>query len=214
MPYPVQIPGLSDVAAVTTGAQHSLALLKDGTVRAWGSNVRGQLGDGTTTNRRSPVAVLGIKNAVAVAASVWISAALLADGTVMTWGHGNAGLGRSGFKPDGPNPTPAPVPGVTGIRALSVAELHALALTGNGTVVSWGDDTHGRRGHRRSVPSTIDGLSGIQSVVAGGASSFAVDAKGTIMTWGMTPPWARVDGDDASLSRYPIPLVLKGLKNP
>jgi alpha-tubulin suppressor-like RCC1 family protein len=187
--------------------------MRDGTVRAWGSNVRGQLGDGTTTNRRSPVAVLGIKNAVAVAASVWISAALLADGTVMTWGHGNAGLGRPGVKYDGPNPTPALVPGVTGIRTLSLAEAHALTLTSTGTVVSWGDDTHGRVGHRRPVPSEVAGLNGIQSITAGGASSFAVDAKGTILTWGMVPRWARVDGDDEDLSRTPIPLVLKGLKN-
>jgi alpha-tubulin suppressor-like RCC1 family protein len=214
MPYPVPIPGLSDVAAVAAGSQHSLALLKDGTVRSWGSNVRGQLGDGTTTNRRSPVAVLGIKNAVAVAASVWISAALLADGTVMTWGYGNAGLGRPGTKPDAAHPTPALVAGVSGIRSISLAEAHVLALTSTGTVVSWGDDTHGRRGHRRSVPSEIAGLKGVQSVAAGGASSFAVDAGGTITTWGMVPLWARVDGDDASLSRTPIPLVLKGLKNP
>jgi hypothetical protein len=63
------------------------------------------------------------------------------------------------------------------------------------------------------VPSAVDGLSGIQSITAGGASSFAVDASGRIMTWGMVPLWARVDGDDQTLSRFPIPLVLKGLKN-
>jgi hypothetical protein len=59
----------------------------------------------------------------------------------------------------------------------------------------------------------VDGLSGIQSIAIGGASSFAVDAKGRIMTWGMTPLWARVDGDHADVSRWPIPLVIKGLKN-
>ena len=37
MPYPVRIPGLSDVAAVAAGGQHSLALMKDSTVRGWGS---------------------------------------------------------------------------------------------------------------------------------------------------------------------------------
>jgi alpha-tubulin suppressor-like RCC1 family protein len=214
MPYPVPIPGLTDVAAVATGAQHSLALMKDGTVRAWGLNRRGQLGDGTTTNRRTPVAVLGIKNAVAVAAATWISAALLADGRVVTWGHGNVGLGRRDIKLDAANPTPAPIPGVGGIRAIALAELHALALTSTGTVVSWGEDAHGRRGHRRDVPSEIAGLKGIQSIAAGGASSFAVDAGGTITTWGRVPFWARVDGDDQDLSRTPIPLVLKGLKNP
>jgi alpha-tubulin suppressor-like RCC1 family protein len=133
MPYPVPIPGLSDVSAVAAGGQHSLALMKDGTVRAWGFNRWGQLGDGTVTNRRTPVVVTGVKNAVAVAASVWVSAALLADGTVMTWGFGTGALGPTGAKLEAPNPVPALVPGVTGIRALALGETHALALINTGT---------------------------------------------------------------------------------
>ena len=31
-----------------------MALLADGTVRDWGYNASGQIGDGSTTNRRSP----------------------------------------------------------------------------------------------------------------------------------------------------------------
>jgi len=213
MPYPVPIPGLSGVAAVAAGDQHSLALMKDGTVRAWGFNRWGQLGDGTVITRKTPVLVAGIKNAVAVVAAVRLSAAVLADGTVMTWGIGNGPHGRAGVKPDAPNSTPGLVPGVTGIRALALGETHALTLTHAGTVVSWGDDTHGRVGHRRPGPAAIDGLTGVQSVAIGGASSFAIDGNGRIMTWGMTPRWARVDGDDQELSRFPIPLVIKGLKN-
>ena len=124
-----------------------------------------------------------------------------------------SGLGRTGTKADVPYPTPSPVPGVTGVRAVALGESHALTLTKAGTVVSWGGDTHGRVGHRRPVPAEIDGLNDVQSIAVGGASSFAVDAKGRIMIWGMTPPWARVDGDDQGLSRLPIPLVIKGLKN-
>ena len=52
MPLPVRIPGLSDVVAISTGDMHSLALLKDGTVRAWGQNRFGQVGDGTTIESR------------------------------------------------------------------------------------------------------------------------------------------------------------------
>jgi len=213
MPYPVRIPGLSDVAAVAAGSQHSLALMRDGTVRAWGSNRRGQVGDGTVTNRQSPVVVTGVKNAVAVAASVWVSAALLADGTVMTWGHGTGALGRTPLKPGAPYATASPVAGVVGIRALALGEAHALALTNAGTVISWGDDTHGKVGHRKPVPAPIEGLTGVQSIAIGGASSFAIDATGRIMIWGATPRWARVDGESPDLSRTPIPLVIKGLKN-
>jgi hypothetical protein len=68
-------------------------------------------------------------------------------------------------------------------------------------------------GHRKPGPAPVEGLTSIRSVVIGGASSFSVDAKGRIMIWGMTPRWARIDGGDGGLSRTPIPLVLKGLKN-
>lgn len=43
------------VAAIATGDTHNLVLASDGTVRAWGSNDAGQLGDGTTSNRLTPV---------------------------------------------------------------------------------------------------------------------------------------------------------------
>ena len=48
---PTQVPGLSSVKAITTGHYGSYALLTDGTVRAWGQDKNGQLGNGGTTNR-------------------------------------------------------------------------------------------------------------------------------------------------------------------
>src|SRR5204863_5370274 len=95
-PYPIQVPGLAGVVAISTGPEFSLALLKDGTIRAWGENTHGQLGDGTTERRTRPVLVGGITNAIAVGAGgLDLAVALLADGTVMTWGRRGDGLGRS-----------------------------------------------------------------------------------------------------------------------
>jgi alpha-tubulin suppressor-like RCC1 family protein len=55
---------------VAAGLAHSLALLDDGTVRAWGVNGVGQLGDGTTDFRSTPVPVVGLTNVRAVAAGL------------------------------------------------------------------------------------------------------------------------------------------------
>lgn len=212
VPYPLRIPELTGVVAVACGVQHSLALLKDGTMRAWGSNRRGQLGDGTTITRRTPVAVQGIRSAVAIAAHSDNSAAALADGTVMTWGYGGA-LGRRPPDADVVSLTPGPVVGVTGVRDLAFADVHALALTAAGTVVSWGFQTVGEVGHRNVVPTAIPGLANVRSIAATTGRSFAVLADGTIMTWGAVPLWARVFGDPG-VSPLPIPLTLKGLRNP
>ena len=42
MPMPVRVPDLGEVTAIAAGGRHSLALLKDGTVRAWGYNRYGK----------------------------------------------------------------------------------------------------------------------------------------------------------------------------
>jgi len=92
VPYPVRIPNLQNVVAISAGDRHSLALLKDGTVRAWGLNRHGQVGDGTSTNRDVPTTVPGVRNAVAIAAGGYRSVAVLADGTVMEWGANHVNL--------------------------------------------------------------------------------------------------------------------------
>ena len=47
------------MVAASAGYNHSLALAGDGTLHAFGSNVNGRLGDGTTTNRPIATPVLG-----------------------------------------------------------------------------------------------------------------------------------------------------------
>jgi alpha-tubulin suppressor-like RCC1 family protein len=46
--------------ALVAGSDHTCALLGTGTVRCWGINAFGQLGDGTTYNAATPVAVQGL----------------------------------------------------------------------------------------------------------------------------------------------------------
>jgi alpha-tubulin suppressor-like RCC1 family protein len=188
--------------------------MRDGTVRAWGNNKVGQVGDGTTINRKTPVAVVGVRNAIAVAAGSTISAAVLADGRVMTWGHGNSALGRKTFTRDAPHPTPALVDGVTGVRSIAVGSIHMVAVTTNGTAISWGDNMIGEIGHRGAAPAAIPGLTNVTSVAAKTGRTFAVLANGTIMTLGHVPQWARIDDPDSTIVGWPIPLVIKGLDNP
>src|SRR5207248_2088704 len=57
---PAPVTGLASVAAIAAGSRHVLALLADGTVRAWGANASGALGDGTTTDAAAPVRVRGL----------------------------------------------------------------------------------------------------------------------------------------------------------
>jgi len=47
-------------AALLPAPQHTVVLLREGIVRAWGYNGNGQLGDGTTADRHSPTVVAGL----------------------------------------------------------------------------------------------------------------------------------------------------------
>src|SRR5437867_3937554 len=83
--------GAGGVTAVDLGAFYSCALLQDGTVRCWGQNDLGQLGNGTTTSSSTPVAAAGITGAAAVTAGGFHTCTRFPDGTVQCWGRNNAG---------------------------------------------------------------------------------------------------------------------------
>ena len=92
--------GKTAVAAVA-GQDHSLALLSDGTLAAWGSNGSGQLGNNSGTNSSVPVlvsmsGVLAGKTVVTLAAGVYYNLVLCSDGTLATWaGNFRSPLGES-----------------------------------------------------------------------------------------------------------------------
>ena len=58
---PAQVQNLSNVTAIATGGQHTVALHNDGTVWTWGGNLAGQLGDGTSSSAESGEWVLNIR---------------------------------------------------------------------------------------------------------------------------------------------------------
>jgi alpha-tubulin suppressor-like RCC1 family protein len=73
-------------ATIALGGHHSCALLGDGTVKCWGFNVEGGLGDGTTIDSFTPVSVSGITTATSAAVGDQHSCTLLTNGKVMCWG--------------------------------------------------------------------------------------------------------------------------------
>jgi hypothetical protein len=123
---PAPVAGLVNVIAVAAGGEHSLALKSDGTVWAWGRNLEGQLGDGSTTSRTVPGQVSGLSGITAIAAGEYHSMALRNDGTVWCWGSNSRGqLGDGSYAN---NAIARPVNGLSGITAIGAGAAHNVAL--------------------------------------------------------------------------------------
>jgi alpha-tubulin suppressor-like RCC1 family protein len=179
----------SPVVSVVTGAVHSCALLADSTVRCWGDNEYGQLGDGTTINRSTPVPVLGLTGVTALAAGLYHTCALMVDTTVRCWGFNWLGELGSGTIDD--SLVPVQVVGLSGVVAITARWEHTCALLGDGTARCWGynqygqlgDGTDGATGSYRVSPVVVS-LTGIKKLVAGGFHTCALRDDGTVWCWG------------------------------
>src|ERR1019366_2376064 len=114
-------------------------------VWAWGLNSRGQLGDQTFAIRLRPVQTAKLGGIIAVTCGTDFSLALKDDGTVWAWGSNDAGQLGMGV-PFPALPYPRKVPGLSNITAIAAGSRHSVALTLDGKVFSWGDNTAGQMG--------------------------------------------------------------------
>ena len=211
---PISVPGLSHVIAVAAGDDHSLALLANGTVMAWGDNARGQLGNGNATGpdtcpsacSKSPIPVGGLSHVVAIAAGGFHNLALLANGTVVAWGNNSSGELGNGTNtgPDTCGPLkcstkPIPVSGVSGVVAISagLVDSQSVALLSNGTLMDWGLNSSGELGNGSNTgpdtcgavacskkPIAVGGLAGVVSIAAASGYTLARLSNGTARAWG------------------------------
>ncbi|OGQ82695.1 MAG: hypothetical protein A2289_08970 [Deltaproteobacteria bacterium RIFOXYA12_FULL_58_15] len=174
------------------GEDHTLALKPDGTLWAWGLNVDGQLGDGTSDSRDVPArvcdkgrthcAVDPLTDVTAVAAGRNHSLALKSDGTVWSWGDNNTG--QLGDGTQNPRSTPGPVCDIgetdcavhplRDVIAISAGYLFSVALKSDGTVWAWGVNYDGELGN--GIPGGW--ITTPTQVCAGGATPPCSTANG------------------------------------
>jgi len=184
---------LTNAVAISAGAQHNLALRRDGSAVAWGAADQTVLppglagiiaiaagsdhsvalqADGTVaawgganTYGQTNVPV-NLSNVVAVAAGSSHSLALKSNGTVVAWGLNTSGQ--------------ASVPtGLTNVVAISAGSNHCLALRADGKVFAWGNNAYGQT----TVPAN---LAEVVAIAAGAMHSLALRSDGTVAAWGAT----------------------------
>ncbi|MFA5383347.1 MAG: cadherin-like beta sandwich domain-containing protein [Eubacteriales bacterium] len=177
---------------IAAGANHSLALKKNGAVVAWGQGSYGQCN-----------VPAGFGNIVALAAGESHSMALSEDGAVVAWGSNNYGQSTV---PDG----------LSNVVAISANSNFSAALDKNGKVYVWGDNNYGQCDVPADLSDVVDiqcgsrhilalkkdgtvkawgsnwfgqcdvptGLDHVMAIAAGFRHSMVLKDDGTLVAWG------------------------------
>lgn len=161
---PVTVSGLSGALSISAGGFHTCAVVSGGSVKCWGDDGIGQLGDNKPGDK-SLVAttVPGLSGVTGIAMGEFHTCALLAAGTVKCWGHNGTGQLGDGTKadraapvgvvglPDPAGATPNPV------VAITAGYGHTCVIVKDGTARCWGENTFGQLGYPTPVGTPAEG---------------------------------------------------------
>lgn len=198
---PILVDGVNDAVAVDAGEEHTCALIKDGTIKCWGDNSSGQLGNGKNSSKYSAgaVSVLDVENAVGVSAGAQHTCALLSNGNIKCWGYNRDFiLGDGTDKKDLPySATPIPVKNINNATSISAGAFYSCALISDGSIKCWGSDMGGQLGNATytrperliclacsQFPVEVEGIKDALAIAAGSNHSCALLKNGDVKCWG------------------------------
>uniref|UniRef100_A0A3Q4MNC6 HECT and RLD domain containing E3 ubiquitin protein ligase 3 n=1 Tax=Neolamprologus brichardi TaxID=32507 RepID=A0A3Q4MNC6_NEOBR len=181
--------GLKEVAC---GGQHSVFLMYDGSVYTCGSNSWGQLGHDKAGTSPEVVGALDTQKIAMVSCGRGHSMAVNEQGQLFAWGAGDGGqLGL------GTTETTVRIPRLVKrlcdhrISQVMCGNQHCIALSRDGQLFTWGQNTSGQLGLGKGEPSKLfphplKSLAGIPlaQITAGGDHSFALSLSGAVFGWG------------------------------
>lgn len=207
---------LAGVTAIAGGENHTVAVRKDGTVWAWGRNSWVLLENGEYTTSKIPTKVTNLEKVVAVAGGSNHTIILKSDGRVWTWGENRYGqLGNEETSEFMERVVPAQVKGIGGVIAIAGNYEHSVALKSDGTVWTWGNNSHGQLGNGKNtnsnIPVPVSGLEGVIAIAGGRSYTIAIRSDNTIWAWGNNG-WGQLGNNENIGSN--IPIQIKGFDIP
>ena len=192
------------VVSLAAGGGHVCALLDDHSVRCWGQNYAGELGTGTfdagavtPMQTPTPSRVAGLASVTAVAAGGYsnglgTSCAIVGDAGASCWGSNTKGvLGLGPNDGSAPAQSIAPLPlAVPDVVQLALGGLFSCAVTVDGGVSCWGDNTDRQLGRVLDggsfdpTPTSVALPGAATSVATGISHACALLADQSVVCWG------------------------------
>ncbi len=193
-PSPTKINDLQDVIQIYSSFSRSYAVKGDGTLWAWGDGNIGALGEGGRFVTVQPIQILGMENVANIAIGVSSTTLLKTDGTVWTWGSnmfGELGNGETGFGIGDQSKDvliPFQLKELNHITQISSGYSHTLALSSEGKVWTWGENSYGQLGNggteNQLIPIELKVSWPVKIVVASRTHSYILNQNGDISGWG------------------------------
>ncbi|CAO3691550.1 unnamed protein product [Umbelopsis ramanniana] len=193
-PMPLKALEDEEIVDIVAGGIHTIAITKAGKLWSWGCNDQGALGRGGEEMEPALVEGLDDVNIVKLACGDSISIALSSDGKVYSWGSFRADDGILGFSKDQKvQSNPVLFSALEKFKVVDIAAGadHAMALTDEGHVYSWGDGKQFQLGRRIMERRKTNGLvperlalRNIVHIASGSYHSFALNDKNELYVWG------------------------------
>jgi alpha-tubulin suppressor-like RCC1 family protein len=198
----VRVGGFDHIFA---GGFHACGTKSDGRAFCWGWNSRGQLGDGTTTQRTTPVPVgNGLSSYSAIAGSEFHSCAVNSyNAAPVCWGsndHGELGLGDFAG-----TSLPRQLPDSAPLVSIATGQFHTCAIDQSMQASCWGHNEQGQLGIGGgsppvNTPTAVVGGFNFTRIAAGAWHTCALAIDDSAWCWGTGGSGQLGNGDAFSRS--------------
>jgi len=217
-PLPVPVLGGLTFMTIAGGYYDTCGITSSGSGYCWGGNVRGEIGDSSTTVRMVPTLVHGGLQFRSISVGDTHTCALTTDSLAYCWGDNRSGVLGIGTVDDVPHTTPEPVAGHTKFVSIGAGAGHNCGLTAGGVAYCWGANDQGQLGVGTSPtgcdptdcssPVPITGIS-FASLSVGQSHTCGVTSQGFGYCWGLGN--SNQLGDGSGVSMATPRLVLGGI---
>lgn len=214
---PIVIEGRTKVVSIAAGLRHTLYLTAGNNVYSCGSNEYGQLGQSKSQSRPSSIEEFENINISQIYAGDYFSLALTEEGKLFGWGRSDH---HELLIDEEMIPKPRIIQSLNHYKIVQVAagSNHVIALDKSGSIIVWGDNSHGQlglgpgSGQMIKIPSIMVAMRSlpISQIFSGSNHSGCLTHSGAIFVWGKNNFGQLGTGNSDSSQ---IPILLKTIRD-